>query len=87
MAQDLDRDILGDAVLFDQAATEIELDLGGGRKADLDLFEANTQEHVEILELLFDAHGLGEGLIAIAEIDAAPDRSLGERAVGPLAIG
>ncbi len=87
LAEDLDGDIVGDAFLLDEAAAEIELDLGGAGEADLDLLEADADEHVEVLELFLDAHGLGEGLVAIAEIDAAPDGGAGERAAGPLTIG
>ena len=87
LAEDLDGDIVGDAVFLDQAAAEIEFDLRGGREADLDFLEADADQQVEVFEFFLDAHGLGEGLVAVPEIDAAPDRGAGERAVGPLAIG
>src|SRR6185436_18472064 len=61
-----------------------ELDLGSGGKPHFDFLEADADEHLEVLELFLDTHGLGEGLVAIAEIDAAPDGGAGERAVGPL---
>jgi hypothetical protein len=48
-------------------------------KADLDFLEADFHEQLEILEFLLDAHGLGEGLVAVAEIDAAPERRAGSR--------
>jgi len=87
LAEDLDGDVGGDAVLVDQPAAEIELDLRGGGEADLDLLEADFHEEVEVLELLLDAHGLGEGLVAVAQVDRAPDRGAGEGAIGPLAVG
>ncbi len=87
LAQDLERDALGDAVFLDQTAAEIELDLRGRREADLDFLEADADQQREILELLLDAHGLGEGLVAIAQIDRAPVRRAGVDAVGPLAVG
>jgi len=87
LAEDLEGDVGGNAVFLNEAATEIEFDLGGGRETDFDFLEADFHEQFEILEFLLDAHGLGEGLVAVAEIDAAPDRGLGERAVGPLAVG
>ena len=62
---------------LDEAAAEIEFDLRGRGETDLDFFETDFHEQIEILEFLIDAHGLGEGLIAVAEIDAAPDRGLG----------
>ncbi len=87
LTENLNRDVGGDAIFLNQAAAEIEFDLGGGGKADLDLGETDANEQVEILQFLFDAHGLGEGLIAIAEVDTAPNGRVGERATGPLAVG
>ena len=78
---------MGDAVFLDETATEIEFDLGSRRETDLDFLEANFHEQLEVFEFLVDAHGLGEGLVAVAEIDAAPDWGAVESAVGPLAVG
>ena len=87
LAEDLDGDIVGDAVLVYEATDEVELDLRSGRETNLDFLESDLHEHLEIFEFLLDAHGLGERLIAVAEIDAAPHGCLGLRAAGPLAIG
>ena len=87
LAQDLDGDAVGDAVLGDEAAAEIEFDLRSGREADLDFLEADFDEQSEVFEFFLDAHGLGEGLVAVAEVDAAPQRGAVEGAVGPLAVG
>jgi len=87
LAQDLDRDVAGDPVLLDQAPREVELDLGGRGEPDLDLLEANPHEQLKELDLLLDAHRLGEGLVAVAKVDAAPDRGAAERPAGPLAAG
>jgi len=87
LAKDLDGNVIGDSVLVDQAADEIELDLRSRRKADFNFFETDLDEHIEVFDFLFDIHGLGEGLITIAEINTAPNRSLGQHAAGPLAVG
>lgn len=87
LAEDLDRDIGGNALFLDEAAAEIELDLRGRWEADFDLLESDADEHVEILEFFLDAHGLGERLIAVAEVHAAPSWGVGDRAVRPLAVG
>jgi hypothetical protein len=87
LAEDLDCDVGRDAVFLNEAAAEIELDLGSGGETDLDLLKADFHQEVEVLEFLLDAHGLSEGLVAIAEIDAAPDGRVGERAARPLAVG
>jgi hypothetical protein len=68
---------VGMRLLLDQAAREVEFDLGGRGEADLDLLEADAHEQLEELDLLLDAHRLGEGLVAVAQVDAAPDRGIG----------
>ena len=85
--EDLDGDVVGNALVLDQAAHEGELGVGGGGETDLDLLEAALHERIEHLELLGDVHGHGERLVAVAEIDAAPGGRRGQDAVGPLAIG
>jgi len=87
LAEDLNRNVGGDAVFLNEAAAEIEFNLRRGREAYLDLGEADANQQVEIFELLLDAHGLSEGLVTIAQIDAAPDRRMSEGATGPLPIG
>jgi len=87
LAEELDGDVVGDAFFVDETADEIELGLGSGRKTDFDFLEADFHQQIEVLEFLLDAHGLGEGLIAVAQVDATPDGRTGERAVGPLAVG
>ena len=74
LGQHLHGHIIRDHILFDQCAHEVELGLGSGRKADLDLLEADLDEQLEKLQLLFQAHRNDERLVAIAQIDAAPYR-------------
>ena len=87
LAEDLNRDILRNQVLLDKAAAEIEFDLRGRGKTNFDFLEAYADEHLEILELFFHAHRLCERLIAVAEINAAPNGSGGQSAAWPLTIG
>src|SRR5581483_3325544 len=44
-------------------------------------------QRVEHAALALRPHGLDERLVAVAQIDRAPDRRLGDGAAGPLAIG
>ena len=83
LAEDLDGDARRGCALLDQLAREVELDLARRGKADLDLLEAHAEEEVEVLELLVDAHGLDEGLVAVAEVDRAPDGRPFDAPVGP----
>ncbi len=82
----LDRDVIGDAPFLDEAAVEGELGVRGRWKSDLDFLEPTLHQRVEELEFLRDIHRHGQGLVAIAEIDAAPDRRGGQCAAGPLAL-
>ena len=85
--QHLDGDIVGNAVFIDEAAQEIEFRIGGGRKADLDLFEAHTDEQVEELEFFINRHRLRQSLVAIAKVDRAPLRGTIDHLVRPGAVG
>src|SRR5208283_1419424 len=81
LAQHLDGNVRRDPVFLDQAAYEIELDLRSRGEADLNLLEADLDEEGEEFELFLHIHRDGEGLVAIAEVDAAPDRRGREGAV------
>ena len=72
LGQHLHGDILGDHVLFDQGAQELILGVAGGRKAHLDLLEADLYQHLEELQLFLKAHGHDQGLIAVAQVHTAP---------------
>jgi len=85
--EDLDRDVIRDAAVFDEAAHECELRVGSRGEADFDLLEPAFHQGVEEFEFLGNVHGNGEGLVAVAEVDAAPDGGVGEGAIRPLAVG
>ena len=72
LGQHLDGDVLGHEIRFDQLADKGEIGLRGGRKPDLDLLEAELDQEVEHAALALGPHRLDQGLIAVAQIDAAP---------------
>ena len=76
LRQHLDGDVVGDEILFDEGAKEGILRLARGGEAHLDLLEADSEEQFEKVELGLQRHGLDEGLVAVAKIDAAPDGRL-----------
>ena len=84
--QDLHLNLIRNPFLLHQPAQEIELGIGGRGKPDLDLPEPHSHEKLEHLQLLFHAHGDGQGLVAIPEINRTPDGCLGYSAVRPLPI-
>jgi hypothetical protein len=83
----LNGNIIGDALFFDEAAIEGELGVGGRGETDLDLLEATFHQRIKHLQFLTDVHRHSQGLIAIAEIDAAPQGCFGERLGRPLTLG
>ena len=87
LCQHLNADTFGYAVLLDQFSSEIEFRLGGRGESHLDLLEADFGQEIEQLKFLLHSHGDGQGLIAIPEVDAAPNRSMVDRPARPLTIG
>ena len=83
LREDLYHHVVGDQVLVDDLAAEVEVRLGGGRESDLDLLEAHIAERLEHLELPLRTHGLDQGLVAVTQVDGAPGRALGDRLVRP----
>ena len=75
LGQHLHGDIVGDHVLLDEGTEELVLRLAGGREADFDLLEANFDQHLEEFQLFLEAHGDDKGLIAVAQVHAAPGGS------------
>ena len=74
--QHLDGHVRRDLVLLDQPAHEVEIRLAGRRKADLDLLEAQLDQQGPQTPLLRHVHRLQQGLIAVAQIHAGPERRL-----------
>ena len=84
--QYLDGDVVGDHVVLDDLADEVEVGLGGGREADLDLLVAHVDQQLEHAALALWAHWVDQGLVAVAQIHGAPLRSAVDDLVGPGAI-
>ena len=68
-----DRHVVGNPLVVDQLADEIEVGLRRRRKTDFDLLEPDRDQHLEELELLLDAHRLDQRLVAVAKVGAHPD--------------
>ena len=86
LAKDLNSDVGWNASLLDKAAAEVELDLGSRRESDFDLFKTDLHQHIKKAEFFIHVHGLGQGLIPIPKVNAAPDRGTLDDSVGPLTI-
>jgi hypothetical protein len=86
LRQDLDRDVVRDQVFLDELADEVEVRLRRGREADLDLLEAHSHQGPEHAQLATRVHRIDEGLVAVAQVDGAPNGRLLDLAVRPLAV-
>jgi len=86
LRQHLDGDVVGDALFLDDLPDEVEIGLRRRGKTDLDLLESQSDQEIEEASLALGPHRFDERLIAVAEIDAAPDGCALLRAGRPLAV-
>jgi hypothetical protein len=87
LGEHLDGHVLGNPILLDQLSNEGKIRFGGARESHLDLLEAELDELLEEAPLALGTHGLDQCLVAIAKVDAAPDRWPLDHAVRPAPIG
>src|SRR6185312_10520468 len=87
LGQHLDGDVIRDALRVDDLPHEIEIGLRGRGEADPDPLEPQLYEQVEHASLALGSHGIDERLIAVAQIDAAPNGCVVDDAAGPAAVG
>ncbi len=74
LGQHLDGDVVGDQVVLDELADEVEVGLAGGREADLDLLVAHPDQQLEHPPLAVGRHRVDQRLVAVAQVDRAPAR-------------
>ena len=86
LGQHLDGHVVGNAVFVDELAREVEVGLRGRGESDLDLLEPHVDEGLEHVQLAPSVHRVDEGLVAVAQIDAAPHRGAGDGAARPLPV-
>ena len=76
LGQHLHGHVLGDHIVFNQGTQEGVLRLAGGGEAHLDLLEADLHQHLEELQFFLEVHGHDQALVAVAQVNAAPNGSL-----------
>ena len=87
LGEDLDGDVLGDAVLLDESAHEVVIRLRRRREADLDLLVPHVHQELEHAQLALGVHGVDERLVAVTQVDRAPAGGARDPAGGPGAVG
>ena len=86
LGQHDDRHVVGDVLVVDQHAHEVEVGLRRGREADLDLLDADLDQHLEEAQLLLWAHRLDQCLVTVAQVGTHPDWRRRDGAAWPLAV-
>ena len=66
--QYLNGHIIRDMATVDELPTDLILRLRGRRKANLNLFDPDVHQSMEIFQLLFEIHGIYQGLVAIPQV-------------------
>src|SRR4051794_33250559 len=87
LREHLDRDVVGDQVVFDQLTDEVEVGLAGGGEADLDLLVAHPDQQLEHAPLAVGGHRVDQRLVAVAQVDGAPAGGDGGDRRRPGAVG
>ena len=79
--------VVRDQVLLDDLPDEVEVGLARRRETDLDLLVAQAYEQVEHAPLAGRRHRVDQRLVAVAEVDRAPQRRLLDPLRRPGAVG
>jgi hypothetical protein len=67
-------------------SAKFELRIGCSGKADFDRLETQVNQVLEKLQFLFQVHRDFQGLIAVAQVDAAPDWRFADYLAWPLPV-
>ena len=78
--------IVRNQILFNQCSQKIIFNLRSCRETDFDFLESQFHKQIEKFNLLFNNHWLDQCLIAVSQIDTAPDRCLLDLFVRPLSL-
>ncbi len=87
LREHLNGDVFGDGAVDDDLADEVEVGLAGRGEPDLDLLVAHAHQQLEHAALAGRAHRVDQCLVAVAQVDRAPQGSAVDDAVGPAAVG
>lgn len=87
LGQHLDGHIVRDHIVLDQRPAELILRLRRSRKADLNFLKADLHQITEKLQLFFQVHGCDKCLVAVPQVNAAPDRCFFDHGLGCPAHG
>ena len=84
--QHLNGHVIGNQIALDEGAEDFILGFGSGGEAHFNLLKADIHQRFEKQQLFFQIHRGNQCLVPVPQIHAAPDRSLGDDLVRPLAV-
>src|SRR5271154_390207 len=87
LRQNLDGDVLWNAIFVNETADKIEISAGSRGETDLDFLKSHGNQRIKEAAFTLRSHRLDERLIAVAKIDAAPDRRPRGCCTGPAPVG
>ena len=82
----LDGHVVRNAVFLNQGAKDLIFRFARGREADFNLLHADVDQELEHLQLFLQVHGVYQRLVAVAQINAAPDGRMVNHPIGPFAV-
>lgn len=82
----LDGHVVRNAVFLNQGAQDLIFRFARGREADLNLLHADVDQELKHLQLFLQVHGVYQRLVAVAQVNAAPDGRMVDHLVGPFAV-
>ena len=74
LGEHLDGHVVGNEVVLDDVADEVEVGLGRRGETHLDLLEPHRDQLDEHGVLALQIHRVDQGLVAVAQVHAAPAR-------------
>src|ERR1700722_20222816 len=87
LRQNLNGYVFWNTIFVDEAADEIEIGAGSRGEADLDFLKPHGNQGIEETVFALGSHRLDERLVAVAKVDAAPDRRARDSCSGPAPVG
>ena len=66
--QHLDGHVIGDMAALDELTADLIFRLAGGGEADLNLFDADIQQSMEIFQLFLKIHGVHQSLVSVPQV-------------------
>ena len=85
--QHLDGHVVRNMAALDELPADFIFRFRGGGEADFNFLKAHVAQGLEKLQFLLQVHGIDQRLVAVPQVDAAPDGRFVDDAVRPLPVG